>query len=398
MANDVAQLVKSKYTKGVQALLEENLIAMDIARVDLRADMPDGNTLNYPRPVYSNTANYTKYTDVSDTDLDFTNEQLVINQTPYVSFVFDEVDNLDTGYEVVVGEMRRNAFRLKQFIEGKLFAEYSNADNGTGDSSTALGTTIGTDHPVTIYGDALASLRNDGVDTSNLVIVADPHSVQDIGEAALGNTYNVADEHYKRGYRGDFLGANLYESPNLTATTSLAVGTNPTADDTVTINGVTFTFKAAPSASGEVDIGASAAASVDNLVAAINNDNGYAAGAGSATAYYEVSKANRAKLQGITATDGTTSVDIVSNRGYRPVSQTMTAAADDWDAVVIWNLVMEKGSIDIVLQKEVSSVIKDIPTQLGKRFITWTRFGIKTFSEGAERMYALPITAAGAEA
>jgi hypothetical protein len=48
-------------------------------------------------------------------------------------------------------------------------------------------------------------------------------------------------------------------------------GTNVTANDTVTINGKVYTFVAAPTVEGDVDIGASAAATLDNLKAAINH-------------------------------------------------------------------------------------------------------------------------------
>lgn len=97
MTNNVAVLNKQKYTKMVQALLEETLIAMDLANTMLIDRMPDGNTINFPRPEFQNVQQYTKYTDVEDQDLDFTNETLVINRTPIITFVYDDVDDLDNG-------------------------------------------------------------------------------------------------------------------------------------------------------------------------------------------------------------------------------------------------------------------------------------------------------------
>lgn len=67
------------------------------------------------------------------------------------------------------------------------------------------------------------------------------------------------------------------------------MATNPTANDTVTVNGVVFTFVATPTLPGDVDIGGSAAVSVDNLVAAING------GAGAGTTYIEVSNRERTR-------------------------------------------------------------------------------------------------------
>ena len=383
MANSVSALNKQLYTKTVQSLLEERLIAMDLANV---RRITDGNTLNNPRGSYMNVDSYTKYTDVSDSDINYSNEQLVVNQTPIISFVYDEVDGLDNGYNVIATEAPKAAYRIKQDIEGNFFNEYSNAGN-----ASASTITLSTSNVVSTYGKAYATLVNDGVDADAICAVVDPFQMQDIGEGALGNTFQVADSSYKRGYKGSFQNMMTYVSTNLTATADLALATNPTADDTVTINGVVFTFVASPASAWDVDIGANAAASVDNLVAAING----AAGAG--TTYIEVSASDRAKLEGISATDNTTSITITSKRGYKVLSSSLTAAADKFGAVTIHNLIMEKGAIDLGLQKEVSLKTQDVHKQLGTRYMTWARYGLKTFSEGAERMYDLKIQAQAAE-
>ena len=386
MANNVSALNKSKYTKLVQALLEEKLIAMDLANTTLVADMPDGNTINFPRPEFQNVESYTKYTDVTDQDVIFSNEQLVINQTPIITFVYDDVDNLDNGYDVVASAAPKAAYRIAQDIEGNFFNEYSNANN-----SNAATTVLSTSNVVSTYGNAYATLVNDWVDASNIVAVIDPFQMDMIGQGALGNTFNVADSAYKKGYRGTFQNMQIAVSTNLTATYTLDLATNPTADDTVTINWVVFTFVAAPAAAGDVDIWADADESATNLVAAINGTTPW-------TKYVEVSTANRAKLEGLTATDGTDLITMVSKRGYKVVSTSMTAAANDWQAVVIHNLVMEKGAIHLVMQKEVSLKVQDVQKQLGTRYMTWSRYGIKTFAEWAERMFDLAITSQAAEA
>jgi len=42
----------------------------------------------------------------------------------------------------------------------------------------------------------------------------------------------------------------------------------------------------------------------------------------------------------------------------------MTAAANDFQAVTIHNLIMERGSINLVMQKEVSLKVQDVQKQL----------------------------------
>lgn len=387
MANSLSPLVQSQYTKTVQALLEERLIAMDIAQM---RDISNGNTLNNPRGVYLNVDSYTKYTDVSDQDITYSNEQLVVNQIPLISFVYDPVDETESGYDVVAIEAPKAAYRIKQDIEGNFFNEYSNAGNAS--ASTITLTTGASQNTTTTYGNAYATLINDGVDSENIVAVVDPYQLQTIGTASLGNTFKVADESFRRGYKWEFQGMYLYQSTNLTATATLAFGTEPTADDTVTINGVTFTFVAAPANPGEVDLSWTAATTLDNLVAAINGT-----GTPGATTYIELSAANRAKMEGITATDGTTTMALESKRGYKVLSTSLTAAGDKWGAVTIHNLIMERGAIDVAIQKEVNLKTQDIHKQLGTRYMTWGKYWIKTFTEGAEKMYDLKIQAQAAE-
>lgn len=64
---------------------------------------------------------------------------------------------------------------------------------------------------------------------------------------------------------------DAYVTNNLTCVGSLILGANPTATDTVTYAGVKFTFVSSiGTTAGNVLIGASASATADNLVAAIN--------------------------------------------------------------------------------------------------------------------------------
>lgn len=56
---------------------------------------------------------------------------------------------------------------------------------------------------------------------------------------------------------------------------TLSMATKPTADDTLTIGDVTYTFVATPAATGDVAIGAAVANSQENLVTAINDGDDF---------------------------------------------------------------------------------------------------------------------------
>lgn len=393
MSNDVSNLNRQHWAKKVQAELEESLICMDLANTMFKSDLKDGTTINFPTVGKMAVGSYTKYTNVTAQDIKTSNETLVINQTPMVMFAFDEVDAIENYIDVVSVQMSRNVFTLKQYIEGKFFAEYANATRNSG-TAVALTTAVAdATYPGTVFGLGRAVLANNGVDSSKLALVVDEFQKLKIGISAISNQASVSDETIKRGYQGQYMGMDVYTSNNLSFTATLDLATNPTAGDTVTINGVVFTFRAVPALAGEVDVGVDAATSQANLIAAINN------GAGAGSAYIAVTDLVRNKsLVGISAAQGTNQVLLTSIHGYRPVSSTMTAAANDWKDAIIHCLIMEKGAIHLVMQKEVSVTEREEPLKLVKNYFVWSKFGIKTFSEGAERIYDVRLLSQADEA
>jgi hypothetical protein len=59
---------------------------------------------------------------------------------------------------------------------------------------------------------------------------------------------------------------------------------------------------------------------------------------------------------------------------------------------------MEKGAINLVMQKEVSVESREEPLKLVTNYFVWSKFGIKTFTEGADRMYDVRLLAQANEA
>jgi hypothetical protein len=389
MANELSSLQKIHYSKKVMSELFFKVTALSLAEM---VDMPHGITYTRPKIDFNGLTSYVKNTDITVSDTDTDAESLTINQTPLVPFGIDEVELLEIDYALLDTLATRAAQQIREDIDGNFFNEVLNSDL-TNASPITLTAGV-SQNSVATYSNAVAALVNNGVDKTKLVSVIDPMSLSTIGNAAIGNTFNEADVSFRRGFTGQrFAGTMVNESTLLTTTTDLQLATNPSADDTVTINGVVFTFKAVPALPGEVDIAGSAAGSVANLVNAINGT-----GTPSATTYIEVAANDRnRKLASITATDNTTSIGIVSKRGYRPMVTDMTNGSNNFDAIVINNVIMEKGAIALSIQKGINMVTRDKPLQIGTNFFTWARYGLKTFKEGKERMYRLQIVAAAAE-
>ena len=113
-------------------------------------------------------------------------------------------------------------------------------------------------------------------------------------------------------------------------------------DETVTIGDVTYTWKAAPSAANEVDIGVDAATCVTNLVAAIN------AGAGAGTLYGTGTVANPKASAADGAGDTIDLTSKVSNDNTIPTTETMTNAS--FGAATLTGATDSAGSIDLFVE------------------------------------------------
>jgi len=105
--------------------------------------------------------------------------------------------------------------------------------------------------------------------------------------------------------------------------------TNVSANDTVTIGGLVYTFVAVPTLAFHVDIGADAAGSLDNLKVAIN------AGAGAGTAYGTGTYAHPT----VTATTNTDTTQVVQaidgGTEGNAIGTTEAAATLSWGAVTL---------------------------------------------------------------
>jgi hypothetical protein len=195
----------------------------------------------------------------------------------------------------------------------------------------------------------------------------------------------LAGSVYANGYTGDVSGAEMYVSENLAATAVMSMATNPTAGDTITVNGVVFTARAVPALAGEFDIGADADAT---RVIIQNAINGSATGQNSATGYFEVSAANRLLLSGITATDSPSANTLTLQgvgTGALVVAETFTDGTDTWTRNYIHAYFGKKGAIDVVVQDLKEVDMRKTSDRRGTNVFSSYLAGIKTFQDGAKK-------------
>jgi len=385
MANTLTSLRKVHYSKNIEMNLHDTLIMNDLAR-DHSDEFPDGITFEVPQIAYQQVGNYAGT--LATKGITSQKSTLTMNLVPIVSWAYDDVDKLKDSWDVLARVDTNSVYKLKQQMEGDFFSQYASARYRNATPTAVLSTSTA----YSTISNAVATLVHAGVNPDEICVVVDAFTADMIAQQAISSTFSLSDNSFQRGYTGQKVaGAMLYRNQNLTATYSFAMATNPTANDTVTINGVTFKFVASPSAAGDIDIGADADASAQNLVEAINAAATGVAGAGVGTKYIALSDDNADFLTGFTATDGTDLFTMTSKHWYRPVSSSMTAAGNKWAAVYTHALVMAKGAFSVAYRRGLQTDKRPIATSLEYNYSNYLLWGKTVTVEGAKKAYDLII-------
>lgn len=391
VTNDMSGVVKQHWADAVEDRLELTLTAMDFAEM---VDIPNGVTKNIPRIKMRSTGDYTKYTDQTISPVDTASEQLTINTTPMVNFAIDPIDEQDNYINIKPEVVADAAYKLKERLDWDFFNQALNAKwkydaNGFGRNAWTLTpialVTGASQNYSSTFANAKAGLASTGVNGNNLMLWVDPFVPAWLMTVGMETQGSVASESFERGFKWGFGGMKVYDVSTLTSSTILDLATNPTAWDFIYIKGIKFSFVSSIwTTAGNVLIGASADATAQNLVSAVNGT------AGAGTTYIEVDEEDRARLEGVTATDGTDLVTFVSKRGALFASSSMTAAANDFRAQTVNAILMEKWAIKLAMRWVFMEDRKETKNLAVNTFI-YCRYGLKVTTRGSERMCVIAI-------
>lgn len=281
-------------------------------------------------------------------------------------------------------------------LDARCFGEVVNAafdfDNGDLTTLASTGAPIvlctTTVPQMTTRMGAKLKRRNNVEPTGNMVLVVDSYSMADVDQFLIQKNIDMAGSVFMNGYQGLIRGATVYSSENLTGETVLTVTVNPSAGETVVMNGVTFTFVATIGATpGNVLIAGSLAGSLTNLAALINapqttTANGVA-----------LSAADQELIQGKwTAVAAATTVTTVMVGSGRPiVSETL--ANGSFTAQFYHAYYGKKGAIDLVVQDMMTADMRKTDDRRGTNVFCSYLAGIRTFQDGSRRFLDVLISA-----
>ena len=385
MANNLDAFSPEYWSARTQRLLKKKLIAREIASMEEQAILRDGDMVH--RPYYSDVVvnNYTKGTDVTVQDVSATDEYLVVNKSKEATVYIDEIDVKQNKYDAANKYIDRMTYALKKDIDGAFLQEVLNAQY-TMDDGDMWGTA---GNPVTVSVANVFKLftlteakmnANDIEDTKPRFFVITPDVKANIQQTNLVNGFQQADAALRgtlkgMGYLGTWGNFNIFVSNNVAHSNTVTVSSLAAAD-TLTINGVTITFAAAPAAAGECKPSAAA------LIGMINGVMGTAGD------YVEFAAADRAKLLGVNAkaVANGSDVDIITAGSVTYAQSGVTLSGE---VAHCW--AGQYGCSDMVIQKDVAVQKNKEPKKTGYNYLCWTLYGIKTFTEGAKRCIKVDV-------
>lgn len=395
MANSLTAFNPAYWSKRMQIVRIKEPVYRALANFEERSNLKNGDTVHRPYRSSLLVQSYTKGTAVSVQDVTATDESLSVGTTKIVPFYVDDLDQLQNKWDTVNSFADDAGRELEAFIDGDFLGEVVNAtdtiDDGDIGGTAGTAITLSTANVLKVFAAASKKLTNQmkggKMGMSDRFAVITPTVLQILTEYLAGKDTALADKVGENGKIGMFLGFELFLSVNTRYSATWTPADQPSDGDTLTINGVVFTFETgAIDAAGKVKSETDLATTLDNLVAAAN------APGTSSSKYSAVSAANQKLLQGLTMTDGTTYVSIVIEGGGE-VTVAASAAADVWSATTAHLMFGKKKCVDLVIQKEPNVVFKDVQDKLGRNVLPWTLYGLKTFVEGAQMMVNVQLDA-----
>jgi hypothetical protein len=328
---------KQHYDNAYETVFNKVLVAKEVANTRFESVLRYGESVT--RPTYDisgvivrDVVRHSASTIDTVTDSE---ELMTVNLEKELAFRMSDGEITQAGPlnpMEVIG--RQAAVKLAEDLDYEVFKLVSEADqtfdNGDLTTLASTGTAItlsGTTVPQMASRLPAKLMRKGNQTLSNLIGVFDAYAASDITQYLMGKDIDLAGSAFRNGFAGTIspmAGASIYVSENLQGEVTVPVSGVAIADETITVLGVTFTAKAAPSAAGEFDVAGTADAQgaiYEHMI------NGAATGKDSATGYYEVSAANRAILSDakvVASYDSATDVLTITGAGRIIFSDTIT--------------------------------------------------------------------------
>jgi hypothetical protein len=407
MANSLTPMSPTYWSKRMGYKLFKSNVFRSIANFEEKATLSDGQIVDRPYRSNIRTQNYTKGTALTAQDLTATSDQLTVNTIRALLMYIDNVDKIQNKYSAANLWADEAATRLANDIDaaflyqavsethslsGSGVGATDSIDDGDIGGTAGNGITLTTSNVLNVFSKINRKLDVNNVPMSERFLVLSPQFRDILWQYIAGKQSLLGDNTGENGNIGTYAGLQLYLSNNLTGSATWLPANNPSNNDTITINGITFTFVTTiGSTAGNVLIKGTTALTLTSLVAFINA-GGVTTDAG--VSNVSVSAANQDVMKDWVGVDGTTYMEVrAKGASYMTVSG--SDATDVWTAAkqIQHCLAGRKKAIDCVIQKEPGVEMASTVSagKSGMNILPLTLFGVKTFNQGKSEIFDVQV-------
>ena len=386
---------KPQFDLAYQEIFQKVLVSKNVANFRFEPVLRYGESVERVLPDISNVRvrAVTRGSASTIDSISDSSELLTINQE------FEAVIHISDGEVKQAGPLNPGewfggqiAQKVAIHLDGTFFAEVRNAAYtfDTGDLTTLSSTGVPFAETSTTVPQMVArmpaKLRRNNQTLTNLCFVTDSYGAADMTQYLLGKNIDLAGAVYRNGYTGDVSGAEVYVSENLTGSALFSMATQPTDGDTVTINGVVFTFKTTLGAThGNVLIGGSADAARANLAALINAPGTTTANGVALSSADQLTITDTLRLVATNDNTANTMEIVGTGSGAMTVSETLTDGTDGWSRNCVHAYFGKKAAIDMVVQDMKEVDMRETADRRGTNVFSSYLAGIKTFTDGSKK-------------
>lgn len=387
MSNSLGALSPTYWSRRMGRKLYKTDVFRSLANFEEQAVLKDGQKVDRPYRADIVVENYTKGTALTAQDLTATSDQLTVSTVKAALLYVDNVDKIQNKYSAANAWIDEAGKRLSNSIDARFLYETVNANNIVDDGSiggtSGAGIVVSTTNILDVFAAVNLQLDVDNVEEEERFFVISPQFYATLWKYIAGKATLLGDRTGENGNIGRYAGLALFKSNNLTGQARWTPANNPSNADTITIQGITFTFVTSiGSTAGNILVGSATADTIDNIVALINA-GGVTSDSG--VSNVSLSTANQRTVQNWVAVDGTTYLEVRA-MGASYLTVTGSDAADVWTAAQqIQNLLAgRRKAIDCVIQKEPSVEMASTVSagKSGTNILPMTLFGVYTFNQG----------------
>jgi hypothetical protein len=384
MARVLTDLDREYWGAKVQETLFVENSALYLAGGEAQSHLSaDGKKFHKPILSKPSAGTYTPYSNISYSAKSASDQELEADQMEYTAEEIDDTDKKQNWYDALghtaMAMQRVLNNRIEQYFLSQVTDAKHTVDAGSVGGTSGSNIEFSGTNAQKVFTAAHTKLDVVDAPMPGRVAVLGAHNLGVLRQMVANRETTLGDSIMANGRVGNIQGWEIVYNNNLPWSATLTMDTNPTDGDTVTIAGVTFTFKdTVGTTAGNVHIGNDVAATRSNLESAIE-------GSGTAgTDYVEISSENKFILREkrrVTCT----SAEAMAFTGYGDVvvSETFTADTNIWSAQKQTSLFAVRGAIDLVVQLGKSLETTRKEDGFADLIKGLSLYGAKMFDDGA---------------